>query len=64
MWSTFKIDITKVPLHFQISYFFVPKIEICMKYFLDKSLQKQPLWYADVTTSPYHQKLEQSTYAS
>ena len=62
--STFKIDKTKVPLLFRISYSLVPKIEICIKYFSDKNLQKQPLWYADVTTSPYHQKLEQSTYAS
>ena len=62
--STFKIDITKLPLLFRNSYSLVPKIEICIKYFSDKNLQKQPLWYADVTTSPYHQKLEQSTYAS
>ena len=25
-------------------YFFVPKIEICIKYFLKKNFQKQPLW--------------------
>ena len=24
--------------------FTVPKIEICLKYFLDKNPQKQPLW--------------------
>ena len=31
-------------LFFQISYSLVPKIEICLKYFLDKNSQKQPLW--------------------
>ena len=30
-------------LFFQIVYLFVPKIEICLKYFLDKNLQKQPM---------------------
>ena len=39
---TFKIDITKVPLFFRIFYPLEPKIEICLKYFLDKSWQKLP----------------------
>ena len=33
--STFEIDITKVPLFFQIFYLLVLKIEICLKYLLD-----------------------------
>ena len=41
-WSTFKIDITKVPLVFRISYSWVTKIEICIKYFSDKNFQKRP----------------------
>ena len=44
MQSTFKIDISKVPLLFRISYSLVPKIEICIKYFSDKNSQNQPLW--------------------
>ena len=32
-----------VTLIFQMSYLLVPKIEICLKYFLDKNGQKQPL---------------------
>ena len=32
-----------VPLIIQMSYLLVPKIEICLKYFLDKNGQKQPL---------------------
>ena len=32
-----------VPYYFQISYLLVPKIEICLKYFLDKNHKKQPL---------------------
>ena len=39
----FEIDITKVPF-FQIYYYLVPIIENCVKYFLDKNSQKQPLW--------------------
>ena len=34
--STFKIDITKGPLFFLISYLLLPKIEVCIKYFLNK----------------------------
>ena len=35
---------TKVPLLFQIFiYSLVPNIEICLKYFMDKNSQKQPL---------------------
>ena len=30
-------------IFFQISYPLVPKIKICLKYFLDKNSQKQPL---------------------
>ena len=33
-----------MPLFFQISYLLVPKIKICLKYFLDKNFQKQQLW--------------------
>ena len=36
--------IYSVPLFFQISYLLLPNIEICLKYFLDKNSQKQPLW--------------------
>jgi hypothetical protein len=32
-----------MPLFFQKFYSLVPKIEICLKYFLDKTSQKQPL---------------------
>ena len=39
----FKFDITKMPLFFQISSSLVSKIEICLKYFLDKISLKQPL---------------------
>ena len=45
-WITFKIDIAKVPLLFQILYSLVPKIEICLKYFLDIKSKKQLLWIA------------------
>ena len=38
--ATLKIDITIVPLFFQMSDLLVPKIEICLKYFLDKKLPK------------------------
>ena len=34
--STFKIDITRVPLFFLIFYLLTPKIDICLKYFLTK----------------------------
>jgi hypothetical protein len=30
---------------FYIFYSLVPKIEICLKYFLERNPQKQPLWY-------------------
>jgi hypothetical protein len=49
---TFEIDITKVPLFFQIFYLLVSKIEICLKYFLDKNLPKQPLWAALSASGP------------
>ena len=42
--SILKVYITRVPSLFLISYFLVPKIEICPKYFLDKIPLKQPLW--------------------
>ena len=42
--STFKIDITTATLFFLIFYSLVPKIEICLNYYLDKNPQKQPLW--------------------
>ena len=42
--SILKVDITIVSLFFVIYYAWVPKIEICLKYFLDKNSQKQPLW--------------------
>ena len=48
--STFKIDITMRPLFSLISYLLVPKIEICFKYLLYKSFQKQLLFV--VTLSP------------
>ena len=38
--STFNIDITELPLLFLICYVLVPKIEICLEYFLDKKYQK------------------------
>ena len=41
--SISKVDILVVPLFFLISYLLLPKIEICLKYFLDKNAQKQPL---------------------
>jgi hypothetical protein len=45
--GTFVMSIFKViylePLFFQISYLLLPRIEICLKYFLDKNPQKQPL---------------------
>jgi hypothetical protein len=34
--STLKIEITIVPLFFQLVYLLVPKIEICVKYFGQK----------------------------
>ena len=43
-----------VPLIIQMSYLLVPKIEICLKYFLDKSSQKQPCWVDSFDFSPYH----------
>ena len=41
--SILKVDITIVPLFFLMLYALVPKIEICVKYFLDKNSQKEPL---------------------
>ena len=32
-------------LLFQVSYLLVPKIEICLKYFLDKNPKQRPLWW-------------------
>ena len=42
----FKIDIciTKVPIFLQIFYPLVPKIDICLKYLLDKKSYKRSLW--------------------
>ena len=37
--ATLKIDITIVPLFFQMSDLLVPKIEICLKYFFDKNFK-------------------------
>ena len=45
--TTFKIDSMKVPLFFLMFGLLVPKIEICLKYFLDKKFQKQPLCDGD-----------------
>ena len=42
--SILKVDTTLVFLIFLRFYPLVPKIEICLKYFLDKIFQKQPLW--------------------
>ena len=42
--SAFKIDMPKVPIFFQIFHSLVPKIKICLKYFLDKNTQKRSLW--------------------
>ena len=44
--SILKVDITIVSLFFVIYYAWVPKIEICLKYFLDKNSQKQPFCYS------------------
>ena len=41
-------QLLKVPLLFQNIYSLVTKIEICLKYFLDKVFQKQPLWVWEV----------------
>ena len=47
--GTFVLSILKVAywVHYfiQISYTLVPKVQICVKYFLDKNLQQQPLWF-------------------
>ena len=40
--SILKSDITIVPLCFLMFYLLVTKIEICLKYFLDKNPKKQP----------------------
>ena len=40
--SISKVDIVIVPLLYLISYLLVGKIEICLKYFLDKNTSKQP----------------------
>ena len=34
-----------LPLHILYDLLIVSNIEICLKYFLDKNPQKQPLWY-------------------
>ena len=44
--SILKVDKTNLHLFFQIFYSLVPKIEICLKCFLDKNLPKQPLWHS------------------
>ena len=41
--SILKVDKLIMPLFFLISYSLVPKIEICLKYFMDKNSKKQPL---------------------
>ena len=41
--SISKVDIVIVPLLYLISYLLVGKIEICLKYFLDKNAKKQTL---------------------
>ena len=46
-FTTFKIDMIKVTLFFQIFYSLVSKIDICLKYFSDKNSQKQPLWKSE-----------------
>ena len=43
--SILKVDITLVHWFFLIFQLLVPKIEICLKYFLDKNSPKRPLWY-------------------
>ena len=40
--SMLKVDMTIVPLFYLIYYSLVPKIETCLKYFLDKNPPKQP----------------------
>ena len=42
--SNFKVN-SLVLLVFLILYSLVPKIEICLQYFLDKNSQKQSLWH-------------------
>ena len=44
--SILKVDKTLVPSFFLIFYSLVSKIEICLKYILDKNTQKQSLWTA------------------
>ena len=46
--STFKIDTTIVPLFYQTFYLLVPKIEICLKYVLEKKSQKEPFAMLDI----------------
>ena len=41
--SILKIGIILVPLFFPISYLLEPKVEICLRYFMAKNSQKQPL---------------------
>ena len=36
--------LTNLGIFFQKSYSLAPKIEVCLKYFLHKNSQKQPLW--------------------
>ena len=40
---------------FRISHSLLPKIEICLKYFLDKNFQKQPLWKRRKRSSRLHE---------
>ena len=42
--SILKVDFAWWQYFFQNSYSLVSKIENCLKYFLDKNSQKQPLW--------------------
>ena len=44
--SIIKVDYTNLRLFLQIFYSLVPKIEICLEYFLDKNPRKQPLWHS------------------
>ena len=43
--STFNIDITELWFFFLICYVLVPKIKICLEYFLDKKYQKAVIVY-------------------
>ena len=52
--SILKVNARLVTLLFLIFYSLVPKIEIYLKYFLEKNSQKQPLWY--ITPMCAHQR--------